>query len=152
VIKAVLTLFALTWLVPCAARAENVVSRIQDGDVLTVATTNGAGQVANVERLRFVKNIRGLVAAPIGSTYVPTTERELRELQAATKEELLVEVPEWQTASAPHYWQQPRAVLLARGSLKVIGITRSVDCINPTESLFSAIDGEMRDLIKSKAV
>lgn len=105
-----------------AAAAERVVpvGGMADGERFSVVRMDSNGVMRTAGAFHVEKTIRSLLDAPIGSTYAPDG-KDFDALKSASKPEILVRVPAWQTASVPQYWKRPRAVLLKRGSLEAIG-------------------------------
>ena len=138
-----------------AAEKETVVNvgNLADGEKFTVAVAGTNGTAQGVANFHIEKTIKSLLNAPIGAVYAPPGE-DFDALKSATKPEIVVKIPDWQTATASQYWQRPRAVLLKRGTLETIGffsaskkfVTRS-DALN---YLADQIGGDLRSHFKKE--
>ena len=93
---------------------------MENGERATVISKDKSGKesVTNIQTFRHITN---LLSAPIGSKYVPMSDADNEDMKKSTAKEILVKIPEWQTMTAPQYWQKPRAVLLKSGSLECVG-------------------------------
>ena len=102
--------------------AEQVVQvgNVGDGERVAVMRADSNGVPRTVGNVRVERTIRSLLEAPVGATYAPDAA-DFAALKAATKPEIVVRVPAWQTATASQYWLRPRAVLLKRGTLEAVG-------------------------------
>ena len=96
------------------------IGNLADGEKFTVAVAGTNGTAQSIANFHIEKTIKSLLNAPIGAAYAPPGE-DCNALKSATKPEIVVKIPDWQTATAPQYWQRPRAVLLKRGTLEAIG-------------------------------
>lgn len=90
---------------------------------------------------------------PVGATYAPDAA-DFAALKAATKPEIVVRVPAWQTATAAQYWLRPRAVLLKRGTLEAVGffsVSREFATQRETMDYFAdTIGGALREHFKKE--
>ena len=133
----------MTWLVAvtlAGARllaAEQVVTlgNVGDGERFSVVQADSNGVPRTVGNFHVERTIRSLLDAPVGATYAPDAA-DSAALRSATKPEIVLRVPAWQTATAPQHWQRPRAVLLKRGTLEAVGFfSVSREFATPRETL-----------------
>lgn len=93
---------------------------MENGERATVISKDESGK-ESVTNIQTFRHIADLLSAPIGSKYVPMSDADYEGMKKSTAKEILVKIPEWQSMTAPKYWQKPRAVLLKSGSLECVG-------------------------------
>lgn len=150
---AVFGLMALTGWNMFAAEQVVPVGNVGDGERVTVMRADSNGVPRTVGNVRVERTIRSLLEAPVGAVYAPDAA-DFAALKAATKPEIVVRVPAWQTATAPQYWLRPRAVLLKRGTLETVGffsVSREFATQRETMDYFAdTIGGALREHFKKE--